>query len=812
MRKILKDNKGFTLLELLVSVMIMVIVMGAIYNFLNSSTIMSNKYNDYAKRQNACDTTMQLVRGRLANATYVEVVASDAYKTPENGYYYLYCGPGGGITTKYQIGGGSTWKEESLNTVNELKFNKVYVSFVKDSPLLTGDYKGLHISLCTIPYNAADPACADFVETDTNNFNSTLLSKLSSTGTKYSMSTVMTFHNTEVVKVQADLTYPQTRCVRFQLPDGASLEGPAETPETPTADNVDFDCTYVSKGATTDSGTGATTVTYTVSVKNNNTEEKKGKWNLTIPVSVCTDPIDSVVNGTKKDDHSIIVNGANLTLAAGAVHQYDVTVICAPVMMDYTTSVSDASLTDTLDNGDQKYKVTVTVTNPNSIAQDKAWETEEKVLGLAYPATSAETTECTPVKIESKKYKFTGTTAIDANSSKTIEIVFYCPYIATPMPKNITVLADTKNYEYNGGEKIGLVAAGTESVPYNNSGGAESKNITVQPGENLTVYSVSSYNSVKNTQKFAYDDITDNAIIYVQGTNISLTQPTNWMIRDKGSVVISAENSTETRIDDTTVQIKCNLILKASSMIIKGDEYEGSIDLGVEPIEPSAGNVSGTTVIISGTAANDVAPANEVTRINDFTYKIKKAADAKVTIHFDTVNIVNSGGHDIHGYKVNGGSGTSADTTVFVDTNLGLKIEFLPDLSNKDWTVGTPFTATAESLSGVTDLWIQGTTVSTTKPSNFMVDSSISVNISVDTSPGFSKLQSGEAYAGVEYVIPGVNYGNPLTSLPFSLKSGQQVTVRVKSSWSSTLVEGTYTYDQLVGKNIYISGDSISVN
>ena len=52
-------------------------------------------------------------------------------------------------------------------------------------------------------------------------------------------------------------------------------------------------------------------------------------------------------------------------------------------------------------------------------------------------------------------------------------------------------------------------------------------------------------------------------------------QPTNWMIRDKGSVVISAENSTETRIDDTTVQIKCNLILKASSMIIKGDEYEG---------------------------------------------------------------------------------------------------------------------------------------------------------------------------------------------------------------------------------------------
>ncbi len=625
MFKIKKDNKGFTLLEIIIAVAILSIVMVGIYSFLNSSSIMSNTFNAQAKRQNAVDTTMQYIRGRIANATYLEVLESNAYETPESGYIYLYCGPDGGVTVKYPVG-STGWREDSLNTINDLKNTKVYVSFEKNSPMLTGEYKGLNITLFAVPYFRGCP----FEETGTNDYTPAIHQSLVDSGTKYRFDTVMTFHNTETIISSDSLSYVKQRCIRFQLPDGASLGG---TPvlEPPEEGTVDFSCTVLPKNKETNPSTGMITYTYTVKVKNDNSEEMKGNWSEEVHIGVDSgyELQDSPLNCEKKDAEHVVVRGTNFTLGGGEEHVYDIEVYCMPVMSDFVVTVGDAVLKETLDTGDKKYTVDVTVTNNNAIAVDKEWVSEDKLLGIDYPATSVSTSDpssCICTKIAWNKFKFNGRNNLAAGESKTIVVDLYCEYVATPMPKNITILADTKNYIYEDYQSIGLVNASTETIPYNNNGGLESKSIVVQPNETLTVYAISTGNVIKNQQTFNHEDLQDGGVIYVQGRTISLTQPANWMQRPAANVTATFENAQESRIDSETVQIKGTVVIRAGSMVLNGDDYEAVVDFGVVPLEPSVGIVSGNGIVITGKATNDVYTGNEVARINDVTYKLKKSA------------------------------------------------------------------------------------------------------------------------------------------------------------------------------------------
>ena len=57
--KRLKDQSGFTLLELMIAITLMTAVIGGIYNFLGSATTMSASMNKMAQQHNMLLTTNQ---------------------------------------------------------------------------------------------------------------------------------------------------------------------------------------------------------------------------------------------------------------------------------------------------------------------------------------------------------------------------------------------------------------------------------------------------------------------------------------------------------------------------------------------------------------------------------------------------------------------------------------------------------------------------------------------------------------------------------------------------------------------------------
>ena len=138
-RKI-KNESGFTLLELVIAVTILVGIMGGIFSFMQSTYKMANSITKLSDQHNVILNTNQFIRANLANATFVSLVDTDEPELyPESGYSYLYCGKKGGLT----LLDGSTGNKTELYTTDALNCQKVFVLFRPDKLKeldVSGDY------------------------------------------------------------------------------------------------------------------------------------------------------------------------------------------------------------------------------------------------------------------------------------------------------------------------------------------------------------------------------------------------------------------------------------------------------------------------------------------------------------------------------------------------------------------------------------------------------------------------------------------------------------------------------------------------
>lgn len=133
--KLLKNNRGFTLVELIVVILLVSIVTTAVYGFFMSV----NRYNksievmnDY---QNITADLMYRIRAELADAGEVEAIdTADATKfvPTDTNYMYIVSEPDGGITI-YDVDASGNRTTQRFDTIDATNGYKTGVAFTTES-------------------------------------------------------------------------------------------------------------------------------------------------------------------------------------------------------------------------------------------------------------------------------------------------------------------------------------------------------------------------------------------------------------------------------------------------------------------------------------------------------------------------------------------------------------------------------------------------------------------------------------------------------------------------------------------------------
>ncbi len=191
MEKFSKNQKGFTLVELLVAGMILCIVLTSVYAFLNASSKVSVSINDHARRENELVNVTEAVRATLANAQEVHLIsqAGLAQANRRDGYMYLFCDGDGGL--KMYNGTNPT---PSSGVGCGLRNEKIIVTFsASDSENL----KSLNYNVYLYPTDNLDSGALDAIKNFNGIYTTDLGEKLNAVNTDYFAKSNISFHNCE---------------------------------------------------------------------------------------------------------------------------------------------------------------------------------------------------------------------------------------------------------------------------------------------------------------------------------------------------------------------------------------------------------------------------------------------------------------------------------------------------------------------------------------------------------------------------------------------------------------------------------------
>ena len=338
----LKNQSGFTLIELMISIGIFMIVVVGLYAFLLTSTKVSKSINDNARRENELCNTVEIIRTKLANAFDVQLVGVSELSTPEAGYTYLYCGPNGGLSIMYN---GVTSDMFPYTSDSE---EKILVTFNGADDALN-DSHALSYNVRVYPVDknnesASDPA--NLLLNDDGTYDDARNNYFSGTpftpgrSTSYVAETKISFHNSNVVKV-ADSVHEGgavlARVVKFKDPEALDILSLAPTLGTTTTTSAttttsSSEPTTIDSASTTASapetepttmsaldgefyvnhspnGSNSSTMNFWITIHNQTGESKS--WSHTIDL-----PEGTIVTGVAAGGHDYTIDGSNVTVTS----------------------------------------------------------------------------------------------------------------------------------------------------------------------------------------------------------------------------------------------------------------------------------------------------------------------------------------------------------------------------------------------------------------------------------------------------------------------------------------------------------------
>ena len=217
MGKIYKDNKGFTLVELIVAIAIFTIVSGIAISIFISAQNINSSINEDVDKQNIMSELVFRLRTELANAEEVAMV-----DTPSDGNYsailadtswnYIYCGPTGGLTI---VENSPLSVTTTLHTVSGLGDKKAYFSFKTQNARLEGGCYELVCDARLFNYDSTDAASP--LVADNGGTLLEMIPGFDMSESVYSMNTILTFQNAEYI--QAAVEGNRTRIIKYRLPN-----------------------------------------------------------------------------------------------------------------------------------------------------------------------------------------------------------------------------------------------------------------------------------------------------------------------------------------------------------------------------------------------------------------------------------------------------------------------------------------------------------------------------------------------------------------------------------------------------------------
>jgi len=577
----MKNQKGFTLVELMISLGLLVIVMGAIYAFLNTSTIVSANINKSARWQSTVLTTMQSVRSCLANAADVSIVDVDeAMNNRQAGYNYIYCGPNGGVT----LFNGTN--ETSYATSASLKNAKVFVTF-KGQDLYPGaipaEYYNLDVFVKLYPCDYND---SNAITDDSVFFDSARQTALPATD--YRIESSISFHNCPRIKTAYDTSnYAMARAIRYKEPDPSeiqtlisneSTESTSQDPSattTTTANESNSQSTTVGQSEE-ESSTETTTrgldgyfnVTHTVVlvgsdyydvrvIVDNQTEDDVDSWEYDIEGL----PSEPVGIGTWSQGTATITSGKAVHVTGGFIPSGDVSTYNLRI---YFTSVPSNPtfeaqyVVDSVSGNTVRGHIHITNTSAFDANGTTKWN-------------ASYTFDTEVLSFDGWGWGSVGKT----KSGNTMNLMYYESNLAAGQSKdmydcNVKIKdADAVEVTIHFDNSNILTASNGETFSsywYNNGDynswalptSSGTTRLYVSPGQTLQVGLRGSWSTNKPGQSYTYATLKNTPItdIWVQGTNdtpVSPTQPSNWGTAPDVTLTTTTSSTTESTTETTTL-------------------------------------------------------------------------------------------------------------------------------------------------------------------------------------------------------------------------------------------------------------------
>ena len=693
----LKDNKGFTLVELLISLMILSLIMSGIYTFLTSSNNISLHLHDNSNRQAAVDNTIQSIRAHLANAKEMEIIGLDGVNTSDNDYYYIYSDPKGDI----MLHSPGALGEVTLTSKTLPRKDRMIAVFTGRDMDTDNRYSRIEVDLGVFTKKKVDTY---FASVDAKGITATQWANVWNPNggyiTNYYTTITMTPHNTHNIKFDAVEPGFMGAAVKYKMPEETVVD------YTPgggggAGGGGGGGAGGGGGGEGEDEGTEPSPVfkwgrTNTSSVPTPQ-EQPDGSYLISDTITLTnagTKPLGSVVQEFSfvfgEETYSVVSvsgGGGGISARKGTsgssvmlLGSSDITSESDPVEIPITIKLTKAAYNDdvvfepsaityNVVNGNPcaslsitmkpTASTTVTVTTPKE--SNEIWVTDAtEILPAASQASCAMDGSGTATIVPSSdghrfKLQVSGET-LPKDGSFTYLVQLTMAKDEDNPPMSVNIHYDTINkdsnvqwcwkvpYEYSTANSISGDTAATV-----NKGESLYIRKTVSWSES-TAYS-KDYNSIKNTP------ITD---IWIQGGTVYESKPANWMTHDPITQDLTMKFTETGRTDngDGTTTVTGNIIGSTSAALVTGDHWTGTLTLPQEPKSVSEGTLSGKNVSFAGDVSGTFNAGDNVAAISGFYYVVEGEVVSALSAGFIEVNKWNDNSGELKLVITNNGSST----------------------------------------------------------------------------------------------------------------------------------------------------------
>lgn len=551
MNRIMK-NKGFSLIEIVVSIGLLTVVMAGIFGLILTGTNVSNNINKSARNENAVVTIMQTIRSEISNAEVVKIASKSEIASPEVGYSYLYCDSEGGLSV-YRNGAVTKY-----NTIHDLKDSKIFVTFKGCQSDALGS-TALRVNVALYPYNSG---VSNAVSIDDLTYTQTRVDGLTAIGSGFNTSEEISFHNLNRRNLRIEDSLDPTvdgasiagRVLKYKMPNPADYidnvtPNPSEVSTTTPESSTEATTSSPTPEGTTVALTGDKYTGYkTLFISGNQAKGQiyidnqtynmlnPGEWSATFTLDMPVSSITCAGNKctfTLSDDKKTVIATGMCSIPSGSFQQFDVDIVFA--YDSVSMNVNETNVNSV--GGGMQYQVRVSMDKPqNAPAESGTWSGDYTIPETAQGYVSNISWTNDKIKYTFDETTNTYTFTYSGDVTQTFDSVFTIVYTYGVKPPVVKVHYNSVGesaYGLNAYESLGsiVVKENYSEISYSPNSNIE---FFITSGNTYTIFLRSSWwneyvSGFPPKTTYTYDQLSGNDI-WIKGSYMELspTQPSWW--------------------------------------------------------------------------------------------------------------------------------------------------------------------------------------------------------------------------------------------------------------------------------------------